>query len=73
MEPSTQSPSDTDPVVQKINGMSHFEMCHLWRFAPAGHPYFDSSQPYAEVFRKRLFDHFGGFTPEISKALSHTG
>jgi hypothetical protein len=53
-----------------ISSMSHFDMCHLWRFAPPGHPYFDSSLPYAEVFKERLFTHFKGFTPEISKALS---
>ena len=56
-------------TIEKIRAMSHFEMCQLWRFAPSGHPYFDSSQPFAEVFKERLFTHFGGFTPAISKAL----
>lgn len=50
--------------------MSHFDMCSLWRFAPIGHPYFDNTLSYAEVFKARLFGYFGGFTPEISKALS---
>lgn len=49
--------------------MSHFEMCKMWRFAPSGHPYFDCTQPYSAVFKERLFGHFGGFTPAISKAL----
>ena len=54
--------------IDKINQMSQFEMCQLWRFAPSGHPYFDSTKPYFPIFRKR-FDEFGGFTPEISKAI----
>jgi hypothetical protein len=49
--------------------MEHYEMCMLWRFAPSGHPYFDKTLPYAEIFKERLFKHFGGFTPEISKSL----
>jgi len=57
-------------VIDKINQMGHFEMCSLWRFAPSGHPYFDDRLPYFRIFANRLFKHFGGFTPEISKALS---
>ena len=56
--------------ITKINKMSHIEMCSLWRRSPAGHRYFDTTLPYAEVFKDRLFKHFGGFTPEISKLLS---
>ena len=55
--------------IDKINAMGHYEMCSLWRFAPPGHPYFDNTLPYHEVFKERLFKHFGGFTPEISKQL----
>lgn len=55
-------------IIDKINQMSHYDMCSLWRFAVSGHPYFDSTLPYYEVFKKRL-DGFGGFTPEISKQL----
>jgi hypothetical protein len=57
-------------IINQINEMSHFEMCSLWRFAPSGHPFFNITLPYAEVFQARLFNHFGGFTPEISKALT---
>lgn len=56
-------------IIDKINNMSHVEMCRLWRFAPSGHLYFDTTLPYHEVFRKRLYDNFGGFTPEISKMI----
>jgi hypothetical protein len=55
-------------VVERINAMSQFDMCSLWRFAPAGHPYFDRTLPYADIFKARM-DRLGGFTPEISKAL----
>ena len=54
----------------KIQKMTHIEMCNLWRRAPPGHPYFDNSLPYSEEFKKRLFTHFGGFTPEISKKIN---
>lgn len=57
-------------TIDTINKMDHMEMCSLWRFSAPGHPYFDNTLPYAEVFKKRLFEHFGGFTPEISKSLS---
>lgn len=56
--------------IDKINSMSHYELCERWRFAPAGDPWFDATLPYYEHFRIRLFKHFGGFTPEISKQLT---
>lgn len=54
-----------------IDNMSHYEMCRMWRFQPVGvlHPYFDSTNPISDYFYDRLFKHFGGFTPEISKQL----
>jgi len=55
--------------IEKINNMSQEDMCKLWRFSPLDHPYFDQSKPYAQIFEKRLFGHFGGFTPEISKKI----
>ena len=56
-------------TINKINNMTHYDMCSLWRFASLGHPYFNNKLPYAEIFKNRLFKHFGGFTPEISKLL----
>lgn len=56
-------------VIDEISAMDHYSMCRLWRYAPAGHPYFDKREPYAEIFRKRLFEHFGGFTASISKSF----
>ena len=56
-------------TIDEINQMGHYDMCSLWRFAPSGHLYFDNTLPYADIFKERLFKHFGGFTPEISKTL----
>ena len=66
----TYSDEQIKEALQKIETMDHYEMCHLWRFAPTGSSiYFRSDLPTAEAFKKRLFEHFGGFTPEISKSL----
>lgn len=59
-------------ALQRIAAMDHYTMCRLWRFAPAGSEiYFRSDIPCGEAFENRLFKHFGGFTPEISKSLGH--
>ena len=52
-----------------IDSLSHFSMCYMWRFGKAPKEYFDSTNPISEYFKKRLFDYFGGFTPEISKEI----
>lgn len=54
--------------IEKIHQMSQLEMARLWRFAPSGHPYFDITKPFWNVFKNR-FDDLGGFTPVISKAI----
>ena len=54
--------------IANINSMSQYNMARLWRFAPVGHPYFNGTLPYHEVFKKR-FKELGGMTPEISKEL----
>lgn len=55
-------------TTKKIKKMSQLEMARLWRFAPSGHLYFDSSKPFFKVFDER-FKKLGGFTPAISKQL----
>lgn len=57
-----------EEIIEEINKMSHEEMTHLWRFAPSGHPYFDKTKPYLQIFEKR-FKEFGGMTSEISKKI----
>ena len=50
-----------------IDNLSHYDMCWIWRFAEPGNPY--TSGEVSQYFKDRLFQHFGGFTPEISKSL----
>ena len=57
-----------EEIEKEINGLSHREMCRLYRFAPSGHKYFDVEKPYWELFNKR-YKELGGMTPEISKDL----
>lgn len=57
-----------DNVIRIINQMSRVDMCRLHRFAPPGHPWFDTSLPFHDVFMKR-FNELGGFNPIISKEL----
>jgi len=53
---------------KQIDQMSHTEMCALWRFAPAGHPYFNTGNPLHKYFAER-FRKLGGMTPSISKEI----
>lgn len=54
--------------IRQIYSMSQTEMASLWRFAPAGHEWFNKTLPYYKHFNRR-FKHLGGFTPEISKQI----
>jgi len=53
---------------KKIDKMTQVEMARLQRFAPSGHPVFDSTLPLYERFKAR-FKELGGFTPAISKQI----
>jgi hypothetical protein len=48
-----------------IDKMSKTEMAQLYRFAPAGHPYFIRGTELQKYFEKA----FEGFTPGISKKI----
>ena len=50
-----------------IDGMSQYEMCSIWRFSKGGNKLLQGES--GTYFSDRLFKHFGGFTPEISKEL----
>lgn len=52
----------------EIDNLTHLEMCRAWRFGRKKE-WSDSRFESAEYFKKRLFNHFGGFTPSISKAI----
>ena len=62
------TPKEIEQEKQKIDGMTQLEMARLWRFAPSGHPYFDSRLPLHDYFAKR-FAKLGGMTPTISKQI----
>ncbi len=64
--------SEIQEWMEKIDGMSHLDMAKLWRFAPSGHPVFNSNLPLFQHFKER-FDSFGGMTPAISKAIGWEG
>lgn len=50
-----------------IDAMSQLELCRSWRFHPIGNPFWQGEA--GQYATDRLWKHFGGFTPEISKAL----
>jgi hypothetical protein len=54
--------------IKKIYVMPRLEMARLYRFAPAGHPWFDSTKPYYKYFERR-FKQLGGMTPAVSKEI----
>jgi len=59
---------EINKYIEKINNMTHRDMCIAYRFAKCGDPIFDNRLPLYIIFKKR-FDAFGGFTPEISKDI----
>lgn len=56
-----------EELKQEINQMTHEEMCRVWRFGSNDNQLL-RGEP-GEYFKERLFNHFGGFTPEISKRI----
>ena len=62
----------TDQEITKwkmeIDQMTHTGLARLYRFAPSGHPVFDSSLPLYDYFKAR-FDSLGGMTSEVSKKI----
>lgn len=59
---------ETHTEMDRIRSMSHTEMARLYRFAPAGHIYFNTNLPFNAVFQQR-FKALGGMTPAISKEI----
>ena len=75
MDTHVYAQEQIDEIAKEINGMEHYSMCSAWRFAKDADPRFRSDLITTEgkslgtLFKERLFDHFGGFTPDISKSL----
>lgn len=53
--------------IKEIDEMSHTELCKLWRFAPWDNKY--TVGLTGAYLKDRLFGHFGGFNPTISKGI----
>lgn len=52
---------------EKIENMSHQELASLWRFGKSENPLLQGLA--GKYVKHRLFDHFGGFNPSLSKNL----
>ena len=57
----------TEEEKKKIDEMSQYEMCYMWRFAKSDEPLLQGETGI--YFKKVLFEKKGGFTPTISKSL----
>ena len=55
-----------EELKKQIDGMSQYDLCRKWRFAPASDPLIRGE--VGEYFAAKLKEK-GGFTPEISKSL----
>ena len=63
-----QDKATVQKTIEDIKAMSQYQLAKLRRFAPSGHPYFDTSLPYYLVFSE-TFKAKGGMTTEISKSI----
>lgn len=66
---------EIDKSAEEISSMTQHQMCRKWSFDGAGSLYFrgdlitSSGVSLGDLFKDRLFKHFGGLTPEISKDI----
>lgn len=68
MEDKVYTPEEIAGFKKKIDSMSRYDMCYIWRFGISGDPYLDS-RVVGDYFKNRLFNELGGFSTEISKEL----
>lgn len=52
---------------KRIDKMSHYDLCYYWRHAKSDDKLLKGLT--GEYLKERLFKHFGGFTPRISKSI----
>jgi len=50
-----------------IDNMSHEQMAKLWRFGDSSNQYLQGDA--GTYFKDRLYNHFGGFNPTLSKKI----
>lgn len=58
---------ESEKLKAKIDEMSHEELARLWRNGSSDNKLFHGE--VGEYFRDRLFKHFGGFNPSLSKKI----
>lgn len=58
---------DIDKLKEDIDNMSHEELASLWRFGKSENKYLQGE--VGEYLKDRLFNHFGGFNPSLSKKI----
>lgn len=67
-----ENPADQEKWLQEwsewIGTLTQQECAQLHRFAPVGHPVFNTQYPLYTKFKNR-FAALGGMTPEVSKAI----
>ena len=63
------TPEEIKDWQERIDRMSHVQMCSLSRFAPCGHPCFDRTIPEVSEYFAKRYEELGGMTPAISKAI----
>ena len=61
--------TEQEILKQQIKDMTHYQLANLWRFGDSSDPRVQGE--LGDYLKTRLFDEFGGFTPEISKELSN--
>lgn len=57
----------TEQLKEEIDNMSHEEMARLWRFGDSSNQYLQGNT--GDYFKHRLYNHFGGFNPTLSKKI----
>jgi hypothetical protein len=62
------TPTEIESWKRKLDAMDQVEMARLYRFAPIGHPVFNSDNNLYEYFKAK-FKELGGMTPEVSKEI----
>jgi hypothetical protein len=56
-----------EELKKKIDLLSHEEMARIWRFGSSDNEMLQGEA--GNYFKERLFDHFGGFNPQLSKKI----
>ncbi len=57
----------TEEKKATIDAMTQLELCREWRFGKMGDIFWQGEA--GQYAKERLWRHYGGFTPEISKKL----